>query len=370
MGETAYHTDAIRPTRNLHYGRRNKVKIEKKILIDNMPGLYAVGQTTLDGEPYYIASSEAPDGPVAVIHAETKEIHPIHGGKGGVMGIIPSVRKNTLLSIEEFYLGFNAPGSKIIEIGLEKNNGKWEAASRKVVAEVPYLHRITLLKEADGYFVAAGKLCRKKDFTDDWSSAGLLEMIAYDGENVLGREELKEPIFKHHAMLTEKDGSGDIVYYGGTEGVFRTVRKDGSWETERLLDVPASEIVFTDLDGDGKRELAIVEEFHGDKAVVFKDREGCFERAWEYPMKLGHVLYGGNIAGRCALVSGSREGRRDLSIHYFKNENGEICLSETVTVAEGGGPSQIAVRDLGDRAEILTANYAKGELALYTVSEE
>ena len=115
-----------------------------------MPGLYAVGQAVLDGEVYYIASSEAPDGPVALINAETKEIHEIHGGRGGVMGIIPSVKENRLLSIEEFYLGFNAPHSRIIEISLEKKNGKWDAASRKELAEVPYLHRISLLKEPDG----------------------------------------------------------------------------------------------------------------------------------------------------------------------------------------------------------------------------
>lgn len=345
------------------------MKINKQVLIENMPGLYAVGRTTLDDEPYYIASSEAPDGPVVVIHAETKEIHPIHGGKGGVMGIIPSVKKNTLLSIEEFYLGFNAPHSKIIEIALEERDGKWDAVSRKQVAEVPYLHRIGLLKEPDGYYIAAGKLCRKKDFTDDWSSGGLLEMIAYDGENVIGREDLTEPIFKHHAMLVEPSSDGDILYYGGIEGTFCTVRRNDSWETVRMLDVPTSEIVYTDLDGDGKRELAIVEEFHGDKAVVFKETENGYERIFEYPMKLGHVLYGGQVAGRTALIAGSREGKRDLTVFYFDNIDGKCALTEQVTLEEGGGPSQIAVRDLGACTEILAANYARGELALYTVEK-
>lgn len=343
------------------------MKSEKQILIQKMPGLYAVGQAVLDGETYYIASSEAPDGPVALIHSETKEIHEIHGGRGGVMGIIPSVKENRLLSIEEFYLGFNAPHSRIIEISLEKKNGKWDAASRKEVAEVPYLHRISLLKEPDGWFIAAGKLCRKKAFTDDWSSGGVLQMLAYDGENVTGTEDLEETIFKHHAMLTERDESGDILYYGGTEGVFRTVRENGAWKTEKLSGLPTSEIVFTDLDGDGERELAIVKDFHGDSAVVMKKRDGAYEPAWEQPMKLGHVLWGGMLAGRMSLISGSREGNRELNIYHFENEGGVLKHAETVVIEEGGGPSQIAVRDLGCCAEILTANYARGELALYTV---
>ena len=244
------------------------MKTEKQILIQKMPGLYAVGQAVLDGEAYYIASSEAVNGPVAIINAETKEIHEIHGGRGGVMGIIPSVKENRLLSIEEFYLGFNAPHSKIIEISLEKNNGKWDAVSRKTVAEVPYLHRISLLSEPDGYYIAAGKLCRKKAFTDDWSSGGVLQMLAYDGEEVTGCEDVEEPIFKHHAMLAEHNDGGDILYYGGTEGTFRTIRENGAWKTEKMSSLPTSEIVFTDLDGDGERELAIVKEFHGDAAVV------------------------------------------------------------------------------------------------------
>ena len=343
------------------------MKTEKKVIIQHMPGLYAVGQVMLDGEPYYIASSEAPDGPVAVIGAETGEIHEIHGGRGGVMGIIPSVKENRLLSIEEFYVGFNAPHSKIIEISLEKKNGKWDAASRKVVAEVPYLHRMSLLSEPDGYYIAAGKLCRTKAFTEDWSSGGVLQMLSYDGEQVTGCEDVTEPIFKHHAMLTEQDSGGDILYYGGNEGLFRTVRSDGKWKTDRLSALPTSEIVFSDLDGDGKRELAIIREFHGDSLVVMQENGGTYEPVFEHPLKLGHVLWGGMLAGRMSLVSGSREGKREFNVYHFTNEDGKLKIQEIITLEEGGGPSQITVRDCGDRTEILASNYAKGELALYTL---
>ena len=343
------------------------MNIEKRILIENMPGVYAAGSTVLDDGDYFIAASEERGGRVVLINADTCEIHEIQGGSGGAMSVIPSVRQNRLLSIEEFYPVFQAPASKIIEISLEKKNGKWAAASRKTVAEVPYLHRIGLLKEPDGYFIAAGKLCRKKDFSDDWSSAGFLEMIGYDGEEMTGREEIPGDIFKHHAMLTEPSGEGDIVYYGGTEGLFRTRRENGRWVTDRMLDVPTSDIVYTDLDGDGERELAVIEEFHGDKAVVFKRSGEGFSRVWEYPLEMGHVLWGGMLAGKMSLAAGSRRGGKELDILRFANESGTFTLTEKITIDRDGGPSQIAVRELGDRAGILAANCAKGELALYTL---
>ena len=76
------------------------MRAEKCVLIDKMPGLYAVGTVMLGGEPYYIAASELRSGQVALVHCETNEVHYIEGGQGGVMGIMGSVKENCLLSIE------------------------------------------------------------------------------------------------------------------------------------------------------------------------------------------------------------------------------------------------------------------------------
>lgn len=341
----------------------------KKILINDMPGLYAVATVTLGGEPYYAAASEQKNGLLAVVNCATDEVHWIEGGKGGVMGLMNSVKENRLLSIEEFYPGFDAPHSRIVEIALEMKDGKWHTASRRELAEVPYLHRLALIRESDGWYLAAGKLTTGKDFTDDWSRGGTLEMLAFDGEQVTGRETVHEGLFKHHAMLTERTPGGDILYFGGTEGTYSAVRENGRWKIERLLDVPTSEIVYEDLDGDGDRELAVVEEFHGDKLAIFKrwGDEG-FERVLEYPLKLGHVLWGGTLAGKTCLVSGSREGDRELTIRTFKTgSDGEMALAEETTLEEGGGPSQVSVRDLGDGGEILVSNYALAQLAKFTL---
>ncbi len=345
------------------------MKAEKCVLIQEMPGLYAVGTAILGGEPYYLAASEIPGGKVAAVHCDTNEVHYIEGGRGGVMGIMPSVKENCLLSIEEFYPGFDAPHSKIVEIRLEMTDGKWKTASRKELAEVPYLHRLGVLKEKDGYFLAAGRLCTRKDYVQDWDHPGFLEMLSFDADQVTGRETLTEGIVKHHAMLVEKRPEGDIVYYGGDQGLFRSVRENGRWMTDRLLDVPTSEIVFEDLDGDGVRELAIVEQFHGGCLTIFKDRGNGYERVFEYPLTLGHALWGGMLAGSVSLVSGSRDGTGELTVRRFGTDaDGNMQLKDELVADTGIGPAQICIRDLGDKAEILVSCYLIGQLAKYTIT--
>ena len=195
-------------------------------------------------------------------------------------------------------------------------------------------------------------------------------MYSFDGEKVTGCESIHEGLFKHHAMLIENTPEGDILYFGGTEGTFRAVRCDGSWKVDQLTQAPTSEIVYTDLDGDGRRELAIVEGFHGDKLVIFKETDGKLQRALEYPLTLGHALWGGMLCGRVSLISGSRALPGELTIRRFGlDEQGGICLRDELTVDTGIGPSQISVRDLGNRAEILTSCYLLGQLVKYTITD-
>lgn len=357
------------------------VKVRKETLILAMDGLYAVGFAELDGRPYYLATSEKSDGRVCAVDCETREIHEIRGGYGGVMSILASCRDNALLSIEKFYPGFRAPRSIAVEIVLKRTGGKWDMARRRQLAVVPYLHRLSMLKEGDRYFLAAGQLARKKDYTEDWSSAGDLMIAPYPQETPGGSqlegdgpavfETMPDDIHKHHAMLVRRDSRGDDeIFYGGEEGAFRAKYTGTGWKTEKILDIPVSEIVKADLDNDGKEELAVIEGFHGNKAAVFKElSDGSgYRRVFEFPLELGHVLWGGDILGAPALIAGSRSGRGELSFRRFAPEEcGRIRATETVILDEGGGPAQLYVRQLPGRVEVLAACYLTGDLKLYTL---
>lgn len=347
------------------------MEIKREILVDQVPGLYAVGNITVDGRTYYAAASENRKGKVFLINADTKAVSEIEGGEGGVMAALDAADENAMFCIEEFYPVFDSATAKIIKVVLEKDGEGYKAAERRLVAEVPYVHRIAQLKEADGFYIAAGKLCKHKENSDDWSTSGTMEIGFYDKDKEkMGFEQVCDGIFKHHAMFVKRNAWGyDDLYYGGTAGAFRTVRKDGAWVTEQLLSVPVSDIVVEDLDGDGRDEIAIIEEFHGDKAVVFKENKDGWERALELPLSFGHVLWGGEILGRTGLITGSRSGEKKLILYRFgcSPEKGIFVSKETV-IDEGQAPAQIIVIDEGDTAWIVAANHGAAQLTRYQCS--
>ena len=344
------------------------MKIKREVLVDQVPGLYAVGNITLDGQVYYAAASEDRMGKMYLVDSKTGAVSEVKGGLGGVMAELDVDGENAVFCIEEFYPVFDSATAKIIKVVLEKDGTGYKAADRKLVAEVPYVHRIAQLREEDGSYIAAGKLCKHKENSDDWSTSGTMEIGLYkkDEENI-GLQQVCDGIYKHHAMFIKKNKEGyDDLYYGGTSGAFRTVRKNGEWLTEQLLSVPISDIVVEDLDGDGNDEIAIIEEFHGDKAVIFKDYGCGWERALELPLSFGHVLWGGTFLGKPGLITGSRSGEKKLILYRFtRGEEKKISVIEETVIDEGQAPAQIIVNESGDSAEIVAANHGMAQLVRY-----
>ena len=342
----------------------------KEVLAEQVPGLYAVGCLTLEGRRYYGAASEDRDGRMFLIDAETKMVSEIEGGRGGVMAVVDGEDGKSVLCIEEFYPVFDSATAKVIRIELEKTADGYRCGSRQIVAEVPYVHRIALLKEADGWFLAAGKLCRHKEQPDDWSTSGTMEIGWYDGGAVDSFECVCDGLWKHHAMYVKKNADGyDDLYYGGTAGAFKTVRQNGAWVTRQLLDAAVSDIVMEDLDGDGTDEIAIIEEFHGDKAVVFKDYGNGYERTLELPLNFGHVLWGGSFLGKPGLITGSRGGEKQLICYRFADDQrGRLYVTEETVMDAGEAPAQITVSGTAEDTAVVAANHGMKRLVRYRYS--
>ena len=342
--------------------------VKKTILADGIPFLYAAAQVMVDGRRYYVVSSENPGGKALLIDAETEECFLLPDGPGGVMTFIQAPGESAMLSIEEFYPVFNSASAKIIKTELHRQGGSIKV-KKLVLAEVPYVHRISLLREADGLYLAAGILCRQKACSDDWSTPGSLKIGKYDPNAWhIELETVQDGIFKHHAMQVKPGADGyDELYFGGTEGCFRTVRQNGQWVTEQLLDIPTSDIEFWDLDGDGREELAVIEGFHGNNVAVFKEEMGSYVRALDLPAAFGHVLWAGPILGRPALIVGSRAERKALTLYRLQaGDDGKLFVEQQAELDQGQAPAQITV--LEDGRTLLTTNHDVGELAKYTLS--
>ena len=215
------------------------MECRKSELVKDVPGLYAVTDVTLDGKEYYAAASENRGGKVYLVDPVTQKATELFGGQGGVMAILDVKGENAVLFIEEFYPVFDSATAKVIKADLQKKDDGYEVSKRTVLAEVPYVHRISLLQEKDGVYLAAGKLCKSKTNQDDWSTSGTMEIGKYDpSKDKVEMRQIYDGVTKHHAMFVAKNKEGfDDLYFGGTEGVFRATCKDGEWNVEHLLNV-------------------------------------------------------------------------------------------------------------------------------------
>lgn len=344
------------------------MNIARSVLAAGIPFLYAVGMAQIDGRPCYIASSESRGGQALAVDCGTGEVLPLPDGPGGVMTFVQAAGESAVLSIEAFFPVFDSAGAKIVKTVLHRAGGR-VAAERRVLAEAPYVHRIAQLREEDGVYLAAGILCRQKAFSDDWSSPGRLQIAPYRPDmRHLALETVYDGIWKHHAMQVRRNQAGyDELYFGGAEGCFRTVRRQGAWVTERILDVPTSDIVLCDLDGDGREELAVIEGFHGDNVAVFREAEGGYRRVLDLPAAFGHVLWGGTLLGAPALVVGSRAREKELALYRLQaGPAGTLEVAERTEIDRGGAPAQILVRE--EDGVILATNHDTGELVRYSLS--
>lgn len=344
------------------------MNVEKKVLVDGVPFIYAVSLVEVDGRPYYAAASENREGKAFLIDCETEEVFSLPDGPGGIMTFVKAAGESAMFSIEQFFPVFDSALAKIVKTDLHRS-GDQIMAVRRVLAEVPYVHRIAQLQEADGTFLAAGILCKHKERSDDWSTPGSLKIGRYDPNmEQLSLETVYEGVFKHHAMQIRKNEAGcDELFFGGTEGCFRTVRSRQDWVTERLLDVPTSDIAIFDLDGDGQEELAIIEGFHGDNVAVFKEEKGGFHRVLDLPASFGHVLWSGTLLGAPALVVGSRANGKELILYRLKRgADGRMSVVQQTELDRGQAPAQIWVGE--NTGPIIATNHDVGELAKYSFS--
>ena len=103
------------------------MKVEKEILMGQIPGLYAVGEILLDKELYYAAASENRGGGLYLVHSMTKEISELQGCQGGVMAVLGAAQERAILCIEEFYPVFDSAGAKIVKAELERTGKGWAA---------------------------------------------------------------------------------------------------------------------------------------------------------------------------------------------------------------------------------------------------
>ena len=306
------------------------------------------------------------EGPSEAMAITGKNESVIWDSVGGTMNFvkIPGL-DNEFLATRRFVPLFQAADCELNHVSFK--NGKWAVTPIMVF---PYLHRFDCFtRNGEVYFFGA-TLCKSKDFPQDWSRPGSVYVgrLSADFSKVEDLKVLYSGITKNHGLWHDEEPDGEECFIvAGVEGAFCFhVPSDpinDEWKIEILIDSEVSDVALCDIDGDGEKELATIEPFHGSRCVIYKKtaQEG-YTPVFEYEIDFGHVLWGGRIAGKEGFILGYR--RKDMRIYAITFRNNLYFME---MIDERVGPSQVSVVNKGDVTYALFANRQINQLALYTL---
>lgn len=333
-----------------------------------MERCYAVAVMQSGGRPAIFAATEG-HGACRCYTWPGLECTTVWDGPGGTMSMVPLPgSQNSFLAVQQFFPTFQSENAVIVRVtpGPDKS---WQV---EPFVDLPYVHRFDVLSVGDCHYFLGATLCTSKANKEDWSDPGKI----YVGRIPNDPAQPLPPLQVLKTGLTKNHGYCRVSWRGRTagmvtceEGVFALTppqHASGAWQAEQVLAEPTSDIALVDIDGDGEDELVTIAPFHGQSFRILKQRGGRYEEIYEYggDMAFGHVVWGGLLRGKPAILGG-----------YRRNDKALFCVQPTVSgsgfettiIDTGVGPSNIAVMQGRDCDVIVSANRELGETAIYRV---
>jgi hypothetical protein len=183
-------------------------------------------------------------------------------------------------------------------------------------------------------------------------------------------------MLKNHGYSLTKHGGHDAALVGCEEGSFLfdpPAVKGGDWEVTKILDIPTSDSVLCDFDGDGKPELGVISPFHGNSLTIYhQDEHGNYVPQWKYgaPEKeteMLHATWADTILGKPSWIVGWRKGTKNTIIITWDAEAGDY-RTEFIDRNTGCANALHFVNKEG-KDVIIGTNREIDEIAMYTVTE-
>jgi len=336
------------------------LKVNKKV-IGQLNKCYALAEINMNGERRLLVGAEKED-PCYCYDLDGNYKETLWEKPGGVMTI--EQYKDAVLATWKFYSPNNSAEAKIVYY--IKKEGKWEC---NVLCDLPFVHRFGILEKENKAYIVACTLKSAHAFKDDWTCPGRVwvaelpeDITVFNQENQLKLEPLISGLTKNHGFC-KKDGTALVGTENGIYQVFPPEKEKG-WEYVQLSSHSASDMLYEDFDGDGKKELLVLAPFHGDTIFVQKDDEIVYT----YPEKLPflHAIYSGRINDTTYAFVGCRQGNRELlAIHYDPDQ--KQYVSECID--QGAGAANCYYFEKNGKSYLLAANRETDEIALYELEE-
>ena len=345
------------------------MRFEKKVLAE-LDHVYAVNVMESCGEDAVFFAAENRGPCIAVDCAGHERIKRVWDEPGGTMSMvsIPG-RPGEFLAVQKFFRLYDWEEACLVWV---KEDGRGGYAVKELFT-LPYLHRFDILQRDGRCWLVVCSLAAHKSARDDWQYPGSVYAAPMpDGPD--GKIELKEIMggcFQNHGYARISQDGYDVGLIACAQGVFRLIppRAGGDgWTVEKIMDMATSDADAIDIDGDGEREIAAIEPFHGCYFRIYKKIGGAYRMVYEHPevSEFYHVVKAGYLLGRPCFLGGCRRGKKQLFAVYWDKETKSFV---TETVDEGVGPSNACIRNGRDGDVIYSANREAAQAAAYFVRE-
>ena len=344
------------------------MKFEKTHLF-NLDHIYSVNTMHTGSGDAVLFASEAHDAckMLPLPGCDMNAIQTVWDGPGGVMSMVPlEDRPGEFLAISKFFSLYNWEEAEVIW-AWPGDDGKYRT---KTLMNIPYIHRFDVIKTPKGLYFIGCNLSDKKTSKDDWSVPGHIFVGEVDLENreVTGLRTLMDGLYKNHGYCRDTENGVVRSLIGCHNGIFAVTAPGmghDDWHIRRIADMHVSDMAMVDIDGDGVKELAAIEEFHGCYYRIYKPTEyGGWVQVFEHPevTEFYHVAWGGTLCGVPAFIGGCRRGKQQLFAITCKD--GEFVID---LIDEGVGPSNACVYHGKDGDLVLAADREAAEAAVYKV---
>lgn len=274
-------------------------------------------------------------------------------------------RNGEFLASQKFLPVFAARNARIVQVTRE--NGSWEV---EPWLELPYVHRFDILERNGSYYFLGCILSSTMNETVDWDAAGYLVASSLDTtfsppEKL---ESIAEGMHHNHGYWKFQRYGYDCALTACDEGVFEVIppkTAEADWKITKILDKPASDAVYIDVDGDGEDELAVIEPFHGTDFVVYHKENNKYVEMYRHSEEMDflHAIWGGELQGEPVIILGYRALAKNLTILRWKDRS--IC-SEVIEY--GGGSSNLTVVSYNGTDRLVVANRESNQAAIFDVT--
>lgn len=347
------------------------MKADKKV-IGRLRKCYSIAPLSYQGKDHLLVAAEKQD-PCYLFDLDGKLQDTVWEGPGGVMTMVQVPGTDgQFLATQKFYSPNDSKEARIVIVTPDVK-GEWKV---RTLAVLPFVHRFDILTRNGVRYLIACAMKSGHEYKEDWSMPGKVfaavlpeDLSVFDEEHPLELTVVKDGLLKNHGYcrVCLEGMEGSLI--GCNEGVFLFMPPDsrnGEWEIKRLLDVPASDAVWLDLDGDGQRELAIITPFHGAEIVFYKKDGDSYKEVYRYeePAEFAHAIYGGNLRGEPAVVIGHRMGKRNLIAFRYDKASGTYCHE---LLDEDCGSANVYHFMKDGKDVIVATNREIDEIAMYTI---